>query len=52
MLHNAEEVKKWIPGIKKELDYYLEVGKLLVRSSTVVSLVVVIFNFKKLGPLA
>ena len=23
-LHSAQEVKKWIPSIKKELDYYLE----------------------------
>ena len=26
-LNSALEVKKWIPGIKKELDYYLDVSR-------------------------
>ena len=25
-MHSASEVKKWIPGIKREIDYYLQVS--------------------------
>ena len=31
-LHSAQEVKKWIPSIKKELDYCLEVNRLIFET--------------------